>query len=40
MGAAGAREIHEDNANYERGFDTFTEGDEKGREQRDSNLQL
>ena len=40
MGPAGARQINEDNAYYERGFDTFTEGDKKGREQRVSNLQL
>jgi hypothetical protein len=40
MSAAGARQINEDNAYYEGGFDTFTEGDKKGREQRDSNLQL
>ena len=40
MGATGARQINEDNAYYKRGFDTFTEGDKKGREQRDSNLQL
>jgi hypothetical protein len=40
MGATGARQVNEDNAYYKRGFDAFTEGDKKGREQRDSNLQL
>jgi hypothetical protein len=40
MGSTGAGQINEDNAYYKRGFDTFTEGDKKGREQRDSNLQL
>ncbi len=40
MGATGTRQINENNAYYKRGFDTFTEGDKKGREQRDSNLQL
>jgi hypothetical protein len=40
MGATGAGQINEDNAYYKRGFDTFTEGDKKSREQRDSSLQL
>jgi hypothetical protein len=40
MGAAGTRQINEDNAYYKRGFDAFAEGDKKGREQRNSNLQL
>jgi hypothetical protein len=40
MGATSAGQINEDNAYYKRGFDAFAEGDKKGREQRDSNLQL
>ena len=36
MRAAGARQINEDNADNEGSFDTLTEGNEKGSEQRNS----